>query len=52
MKKLNLVLALLVLALLAVVGVIVFKQREYQQSAEYYESLRSVSALFVRRASV
>lgn len=55
MKKSNVlrvVLVLLVLALLAVVGVIVFKQREYQQSTEYYETLRSVGALVLRRASV
>lgn len=52
MKKLNLVLAVLALALLAVVGVIVFKQREYQQSTEYYDSLRSVGALLLGRVRV
>ena len=51
MKKLNLLLIVLVLALVAVVGVIVFKQHEYQQSAEYYESLR-VGALLLGRVRV
>ncbi|MBQ7887826.1 MAG: hypothetical protein IJ313_13185 [Clostridia bacterium] len=42
-KVLAVVLALLVLALVAVVGVIVYKQAEYQAGEAFYESLRGAA---------
>ena len=36
--------AALVLALIAVVGLILFKQHEYRVSGDYYDSLRSMRA--------
>lgn len=48
MKKnriLALILVLLVVALAAVAGVIVFKQAEYKASEDFYQSLRTTGAL-------
>ena len=48
-RKTALLLAVLLVALAAVLGVIAYKELEYRCSTEYYQSLRSVGALSARR---